>query len=256
MKMDSYSLFPVAVLAALLCAPSAQARPRDDAMAGAFRCAAIGSSRVWLDCYYGAAQPVRAQLGMAPAPASQVKLAAAPPGGGAVQDNAVRDSIMADAAGCIRLGSERQWLNCYYGVTQPMRARLGLSALPQAPGAPARPMPAAGIARTTPATGIAPATPPPMPRRHGLFAGLLNDPAPIVRRVPAKSYSFDRKGAFTVVLADGQVWKQSEEDAIHHPAKWRGAAPDLLVSVSPGAMNTFDLSVEGYDRYYKARRVR
>jgi len=251
MKMDSYSLFPAAVLAALLYAPPTQARPRDDAMAGAFRCAVIGNSRVWLDCYYGAAQPVRAQLGMAPAPTGQIKLAMTPPGGGAIQDNAVRDNIMADAAGCIRIDNDRQWLNCYYGATQPMRARLGLSALPHASGAPARPI----IARATP-PAIGTTGRPPMPRSHGLFAGLLNDPAPIVRKVPAQSYSFDRKGAFTVVLADGQVWKQSEEDAIHHPAKWRGAAPDLLVSISPGAMNTFDLSVEGYDRYYKARRVR
>jgi hypothetical protein len=251
MKMDSYPLFAAAVLAALLYAPPTQARPRDDAMAGAFRCAVIGNARVWLDCYYGAAQPVRAQLGMAPAPASQIKLALAPPSGGAMQDNAVRDNVMADAAGCIRMVSDRQWLNCYYGATQPMRAQLGLSALPQAPGAPARPM----IARAAPATTVTTGTPP-MPRSHGLLTGLFNDPAPIVRRVPAKSYSFDHNGAFTVVLADGQVWKQSAEDAVHHPANWRGPAPDLLVSVSPGAMNTFNLSVEGNDRYYKARRVR
>jgi len=44
-----------------------QARPRDDALASAFRCAAIGDSRQWLECYYGSAQPVRAALGLAPA---------------------------------------------------------------------------------------------------------------------------------------------------------------------------------------------
>ncbi len=44
----------------------AAARPRDDAMSAAFRCAVIGEARQWLDCYYGAAQPVRAALGMPP----------------------------------------------------------------------------------------------------------------------------------------------------------------------------------------------
>src|SRR4051812_22621027 len=59
----------------LLAALPAEARPRDDALAGAFRCAVIGDARAWLDCYYGAAQPVRAGLGLAPAMAAQVKLA-------------------------------------------------------------------------------------------------------------------------------------------------------------------------------------
>ena len=53
--------------AAVLVAMPAQARPRDEALSGAFRCAVIADSHAWLDCYYGAAQPVRAALGMAPA---------------------------------------------------------------------------------------------------------------------------------------------------------------------------------------------
>src|SRR3954470_7843013 len=81
----------------------AQARPRDDVLSGAFRCAVIADSRAWLDCYYGAAQPVRAALGMPPALAAQTKLAAAPPAGGAPRDEAVRDDVMSNAAGCIRV---------------------------------------------------------------------------------------------------------------------------------------------------------
>jgi hypothetical protein len=239
------------IVLAALCALPAQARPRDDAMAAAFRCAIVGDSRQWLDCYYGAAQPVRAQLGMASAPANQVKLAMSPPGGGAAQDAALRDDVMAEAARCIRAGGDRQWLDCYYGASQPMRVRLGLSALPHAVGQPAIVASAAPVARAA-----APSGPPPMPRNPGLFNGMFRDPAPIVRKVPVKSFTFDRKGAFTVVLADDQVWKQSEEDAIYHPAKWRGAGTDMLVSIAPSNMNTFNLSVEGSERYYKVHRVR
>ncbi len=238
------------MLAALYALP-AQARPRDDAMADAFRCAAIGDSHTWLDCYYGAAQPVRAQLGMASAPANQVKLAMSPPGGGAAQDAALRDDVMAEAARCIRAGGDRQWLDCYYGASQPMRAELGLSALPHAAGQPAIVASAAPVARAA-----APSGPPPMPHNAGLFNGMFRDPAPIVRKVPVKSFTFDRKGAFTVVLADNQVWKQSEEDAIYHPAKWRGAGTDMLASIAPSNMNTFNLSVEGSERYYKVHRIR
>jgi len=250
MRLGFYSLMLLAILYVL----PVQARPRDDAMAGAFRCAVIGESRSWLDCYYGAAQPVRAQLAMTPAPANQLRLAMSPAAGGAVQDAALRDDVMAEAARCIRAGNDRQWLDCYYAASQPMRARLGLVALPHAANMPAQ---AAIMVSATPvARAAAPSGPPPMPRNPGLFNGMFRDPAPIVHKVPVKSLSFDRKGAFTLVLVDGQVWQQSPEDAVYHPAKWRGAGTDLLVSVAPSNMNTFNLSVEGSERYYKVRRVR
>jgi hypothetical protein len=59
------ALLPLVPVAAL-------AGTRDDVMAGAARCTVITDDRAWLDCYYGSAQPMRAQLGLLPAPASQV----------------------------------------------------------------------------------------------------------------------------------------------------------------------------------------
>jgi hypothetical protein len=50
------------------------AATRDDVMAGAVRCASIADDRTWLDCYYGAAQPMRGSLGLPPAPAAQQRL--------------------------------------------------------------------------------------------------------------------------------------------------------------------------------------
>jgi hypothetical protein len=55
----------------LLATGPAWAAARDDVMSAATRCAGITDDRSWLDCYYGAAQPMRAQLGLPPAPASQ-----------------------------------------------------------------------------------------------------------------------------------------------------------------------------------------
>jgi len=40
------------------------------------RCGALTDLRQFLDCYYGAAQPLRSQLGLPPAPAAQQRLAA------------------------------------------------------------------------------------------------------------------------------------------------------------------------------------
>lgn len=60
---------------ALLLAPPAWAEPTRDAVMGAAqRCEGIPDNRVWLDCFYGSAQPMRAMLGLAPAPESQTRL--------------------------------------------------------------------------------------------------------------------------------------------------------------------------------------
>jgi hypothetical protein len=63
-------------------ASPALADPRTETLSAAVRCNAIGDYRTWLECYYGAAQPLRAILGLSPAPASQVALV--PPAGAAL----------------------------------------------------------------------------------------------------------------------------------------------------------------------------
>jgi len=241
----------VPVIAVL--ATAAEARPRDDALSGAFRCAAIADSKAWLDCYYGAAQPVRAALGMAPALAGQIKLAASPPAGGVPRDEAVRDDVMSAAAACNRVAGERPWLDCYYAAAQPMRVQLGLSSPQTLPKPAPKPLPAPQIAGAAPRP---PSGPPPMPRNTGLLNGLFNDIKPIVRSMPMQSFALDKQGAFTVILADGQVWKQAAEDEIYHPARWRKAAAQMLVTIAPGAMHTFTMTVDGESRVYKVRRIR
>ena len=57
--------------------------------------------------------------------------------------------------------------------------------------------------------------------------------------------ALDSSGAFTVTLADGQVWKQSDEDEVYHPARWRRPASEMLVTIAPDAMHTFILTVAG-----------
>ena len=238
----------------------AQARPRDDALSGAIRCGAIADSRQWLDCYYGAAQPMRTALGLAPALAAQVQLAASPPAGGQPRDEAVRAEEVPVAAGCMREAGDRPWLDCYYAAAMPMRAQLGLSA-PQAATrpapvqqfAPAAPAPVQQFASAAPAPAK-PAGPPPKPRTGSIFTGIFNSPKPIVRDMPMASYVFAKNGAFTVTLQDGQVWEQSPEDEVYHPARWRGEASEYEVTIVPAPMRTFTMTVDGY--MHKVRRIR
>ena len=51
---------------------------RDAVMSGAERCEGIPDNRVWLDCFYGSAQPMRSLLGLTPAPESQTRLVPGP----------------------------------------------------------------------------------------------------------------------------------------------------------------------------------
>jgi hypothetical protein len=65
--MIQSSLF---VLAAL----PASAGPREDTLSGISRCATLSDDRTFLECVYGAAQPLRAKLGLPPARDAQIRL--------------------------------------------------------------------------------------------------------------------------------------------------------------------------------------
>ena len=70
--MDRRILFAIGILA--LSPETAFADTRDDVMASMQRCRAFPDDRTWLECTYGAEQPMRAKLGLAPAPDYQQRL--------------------------------------------------------------------------------------------------------------------------------------------------------------------------------------
>ncbi|MES2471264.1 MAG: hypothetical protein V4601_00325 [Pseudomonadota bacterium] len=55
-------------------AASAQGSARDQVLAGVARCGVIQDDRVWLECVYGAQQPMRSRLSLPPAPEFQQRL--------------------------------------------------------------------------------------------------------------------------------------------------------------------------------------
>ncbi len=54
----------LAAVPALSLAASAQSASREQVMLRLPRCATIGEQRAYLDCYYAAVQPMRAELGL------------------------------------------------------------------------------------------------------------------------------------------------------------------------------------------------
>jgi len=225
----------IVVALILMAVPAmAQQRPRDAVMATAYRCSPIGAPRQWLDCYYGAAQSARAQLGLAPVPQSQIQLSVSPPASSVSPHIAtIRDAVMASALRCYAIEDDRAWLDCYYSAAAPMRGELGLSVPAQAALAPL-PQPA-GPTLNRPALKTA------VPAR--------------VDRVAARmaSYKFDRDHIFTVTLANGQTWRQVSGDTVN--AHWTKQASDYSVKITRGLFFSYNLQVEGFPQVYKVDPV-
>lgn len=221
----------------------ADARPRDDAMARAYRCNAHPATRVWLDCFYGAAQPVRAALGMTPAPVAQTELSEASPATGQPADLALRNEALVEAARCGGVAEDRSWLNCYYAASNPVRMALGLASLAGGPQTTAM--------RSESAAPL-PARPAPAPQRVvGGFLPSVFGATVVQAQGRMTSYSFNASGNFTVTLDNGQVWQQLSGDS--SVAHWNRPAGTYLVTITNGAFGSHNLTVKGRSGMYKVR---
>jgi hypothetical protein len=196
---EMHKAFLAAVIAGVGLAPMpALADAREDVVNGMTRCAGLADDRQWLDCYYGAAQPMRAWLGLPPAPQSQLKL-------------------------------------------------LQMQSTPASAPAAAVALPAT-VTRAVARTG-----PPPMPKRSGMFD--VFGGSDVVNNAPIQSYEVTAKG-FTVILPDGQVWKQTEEDASKFPVDWKEPASSMRVTITQGALHSFNLVMGDDSRHHKVTRIR
>ena len=175
-----------------------------------------------------------------------------------------REDVVNSMTRCAALPDDRQWLDCYYGAAQPMRAWLGLPPAPQsqlkllqqtsqpAPGgAPA--MPGAAVPLPATVTRAAVRTgPPPPPKKSGIFD--VFGGSDVVNNEPVQSYQVTPKG-FIVTLVDGQVWKQTEEDASKFPVDWHDPASSMQVTITQGALHSFNLVMSNESRHHKVTRI-
>lgn len=182
MKYTAILLLAVAVL-------PARAATRDDVYQAMQRCNVINDNRVWLDCIYGAVQPMRSELRLSPAPENQVRL-----------------------------------------VPQGM-----------APVMASTPHPAAPVAVTH-----AP------PRKEGFVSYVLGGRRE-VEAMPMRDYHFDGAGRFTVTLANGQTWRQLDDDT--HEAHWKKDPGRYVVSIKTGSMGSSILEVKGEPGGFMVRQV-
>jgi hypothetical protein len=77
-RVNYRTLIPVVIGGLAAALPQAHADTRDDVIAAIQRCGVMNDNRVWLDCVYGAIQPMRGQLGLQPAPEFQQRLVPPP----------------------------------------------------------------------------------------------------------------------------------------------------------------------------------
>jgi hypothetical protein len=156
-----------------------------------------------------------------------------------------RDEVMSGAERCTGIADNHAWLDCFYGSAQPMRALLGL-----APASPAQvklvPPPGAHYAGAQTA-------PPPREESGGFFTTLLGSGKPVIASTPMAAYDLSRPNSFVITLPDGQRWAQNEGDiSIAH---WHKPAATYLVTISTGALSSFNLHIKGEDTVYKVHKV-
>jgi hypothetical protein len=142
---------------------------------------------------------------------------------------------MSGAARCAGITDDRTWLDCFYGAAQPMRATLGL---PPAPPAQIKLVPPPGAGYLGADTNRYA----PPQKSRGFMADVFGSSKPVASDVPMESYKFARNGTFTVVLKNGQTYRQEESDTVS--AKWNRPAGTYLVTIISAA-DKFDLKVKG-----------
>lgn len=154
----------------------------------------------------------------------------------------VRDQVINGALRCDQITDNRAWLDCFYGSAQPMRAALGLSPAPQAKLVPV-PVPGAPVRKIAP----------PPPPRQSFWQTVVGNTGPEANDVAVTSYRFSGNNAFTVTLANGQVWRQKASDtALAH---WTGS-PSLYRVTVTRAPDGYMLRVKGEDdTVYRVVRV-
>jgi len=156
---------------------------------------------------------------------------------------ATREDIYQALQRCNAVGDNRVWLDCIYGAVQPMRAELGL---PAASASQVKLVPQTTGAVVPASVAVAPQ------KRGGLLSYVLGGKRQVDAMV-LRSYSFDSSGRFMITLANGQVWRQTDDD--RHLAAWKADPARYQVSIRTGALGSNILEVRGEPGAFMVKRI-
>lgn len=213
---------------------------REDVMLRLTRCAAIGDTRQYMDCYYAAAQPLRADLGLSPAP----QAATYAPLFALTQAMPAQQRLAGAAGGVPGVGADGRpnlvpqtaYNQPFLPATRPRVVGEGPTSMPFVGGLlgiSSRKVPEAQFGfpnAPTAANGV----------DHIAF--------------PITSADIDKyTGSFVVTLSNGQVWQQVPHD--DNRARWRSDINGTVATIAYGAGSTYNLTV-GEGILYKVRRVK
>jgi hypothetical protein len=160
-----------------------------------------------------------------------------------------REDVYSASLRCSALADDRSWLECYYGAAQPMRGQLQLLAAPASQTSLIPPSIAAPAARQQAFR--------PAPQNEGAIGRtieFLTGGGAVVSNAPVKSFDAGRQGGFTIVLANGQAWKQSDDQI--RLVKWHDGPGAHHVTIWKGALNTFNLGFDDEAGKYKVLRLK
>lgn len=206
---------------------------REDVLLRLTRCASIGDTRQYLDCYYAAAQPLRAALGLAPAPQAT---AYAP----------LFSLAQVAPRATVPMADPRPNL-------VPQAAYAYASARATAPPRVAGDEGATSLPILGSLLGLKTVKVP--PEEFGLRTAKTKQGGINVDHIAARVTKVDTdrdSGSFTLTLDNGQVWKQVLND--DNRQHWRKDISGRVATVSYGVGQTFNLSV-GDGSLYKVERV-
>jgi len=153
-----------------------------------------------------------------------------------------REDSDAGIARCAVLADDRAYLNCIYGAVQPLRARLGL---PPAPEAQVRAVPPVMIAPISPRPTVAPSAASSRVPSEAAFAGGM--------RERMDNFTFGRGGLFSLMLENGEMYRQDPGDAPR--ARWTGRGSDYQVFVIKQGPRSAVMKVAGDPNVYRMQKI-
>jgi hypothetical protein len=159
---------------------------------------------------------------------------------------APRDDVRAAMQRCEVIQDDRTWLDCIYGAQQPMRAKLGLTPVPDFQQRLVPPVTLGSVKSPAFVPNIGPE-----PRRQEETSRGFSGNTPGLVTSVLVGVHYDKRGGFIATLENGQVWRQI--NLVEGASKVR-LTLGSKITIKRGSMWTYDLRVDRKPGSFKVSR--